>query len=162
MAHAVQDVQQEYFMKQAWCKMSANTAYVVFDFKQKFWSRGFREGGDSHYGKKGMQWFGMVEFVKIVIINEVGHDGMPSEDGALREDEGVPHEDEGCSTKMVCVMKMKVNMFFEDEDVLCDDGAFYEDDSAYMYTDERNGRMEDNDTQTNEGTDIHMGRGRQL
>ena len=71
--------------------MSPNTVYVVFDFKQKFWSRGFREGGDSHYGKKGMQWFGMGEFVKIVIINEVGHDGMPSEDGAYREDEGVPH-----------------------------------------------------------------------
>ena len=29
MTHIVQDVQQEYFMKQARCKMSANTAYVV-------------------------------------------------------------------------------------------------------------------------------------
>ena len=29
MTHIVQDVQQEYFMKQARCKMSANTAYIV-------------------------------------------------------------------------------------------------------------------------------------
>eukprot|EP00731_Ephydatia_muelleri_P035197 Em0104g3a len=44
--------------------MSADTVYIVFDFKQKFWSRGFREGGDAYYGKKGMQWFGMAAFVK--------------------------------------------------------------------------------------------------
>ena len=45
MAHVVQDVQQEYFMKQARRKMSSNTAYVVFDFKQKFLSRGSIQGG---------------------------------------------------------------------------------------------------------------------
>ena len=29
-------------------------AYQIFDFKQKFLAKGFREGGDSYYGKKGM------------------------------------------------------------------------------------------------------------
>eukprot|EP00731_Ephydatia_muelleri_P017573 Em0010g671a len=64
MAHVVQDVQQQYLMKKARHSMSADTVYIVFDFKQKFWSRGFREGGDACYGKKGMQWFGMAAFVK--------------------------------------------------------------------------------------------------
>ncbi|KAL5488503.1 hypothetical protein EMCRGX_G017444 [Ephydatia muelleri] len=64
MAHVVQDVQQQYLMKKARHSMSADTVYIVFDFKQKFWSRGFREGGDAYYGKKGMQWFGMAAFVK--------------------------------------------------------------------------------------------------
>ena len=41
-------------------------------------------------------------------------------------------------------------MFFEDEDVPYEDGAFHEDDSVYMEK-----RMEDNDdTQINEGTDM--------
>ena len=64
MAHVVQDVQQQYLMKKARHSMSADTVYIVFDFKQKFGSRGFREGGDAYYGKKGMQWFGMAAFVK--------------------------------------------------------------------------------------------------
>ena len=60
----VQDVQQQYLIKKARHSMSADTVYIVFDFKQKFWSHGFREGGDAYYGKKGMQWFGMAAFVK--------------------------------------------------------------------------------------------------
>ena len=32
--------------------IGGDTLYVVFDFKQKFISKGFREGGDAYYGKK--------------------------------------------------------------------------------------------------------------
>eukprot|EP00731_Ephydatia_muelleri_P037004 Em0374g7a len=41
-----------------------STAYMVFDFKQKFLAKGFREGGDSYYGKKGMLWWGAGVYVK--------------------------------------------------------------------------------------------------
>eukprot|EP00731_Ephydatia_muelleri_P019439 Em0012g264a len=51
-------------MKKVRHSMSGDTVYIVFDFKQKFWSHGFREGGDAYYGEKGMQWFGMAAFVK--------------------------------------------------------------------------------------------------
>ena len=52
-------------MRQARHNMEQDTVYVAFDFKQKFWARGFREGGDAYYGKKkGMQWFGMGAYVK--------------------------------------------------------------------------------------------------
>eukprot|EP00731_Ephydatia_muelleri_P027136 Em0019g9a len=45
-------------------KRKNSTAYLTFDFKQKFLSKGFREGGDAYYGKKGMLWFGVAAFVK--------------------------------------------------------------------------------------------------
>ena len=64
MAHVVQDVQQQYLLKKARHSMSADTVYIVFDFKQKFLSYGFRECGDAYYGNKGMQWFDMAAFVK--------------------------------------------------------------------------------------------------
>ena len=64
MSHVVHDVQQQYLMKQARSNMAADTTYIIFDFKQKFWARGFREGGDAYYGKKGMLWFGMSAYVK--------------------------------------------------------------------------------------------------
>ena len=41
--------------------MSADTVYIVFDFKQTLWSRGFQEGGNASYGKK---WFVIAAFVK--------------------------------------------------------------------------------------------------
>ena len=44
-------------MKTAITQMDSNTAYMVFNFKQKFLAKGFREGGDSYYGKKGMLWW---------------------------------------------------------------------------------------------------------
>ncbi|KAL5467086.1 hypothetical protein EMCRGX_G031264 [Ephydatia muelleri] len=47
MAHVVQDVQQQYLMKKVRHSMGADTVYIAFDFKQKFWSCGFREGGDA-------------------------------------------------------------------------------------------------------------------
>ena len=37
--------------------MDSNTAYMVFDFKQKFLAKSFREDGDSYYGKKEMLWW---------------------------------------------------------------------------------------------------------
>ena len=54
MAHVMLAAQQAYQMKMAIAQMDCKTAYVVFDFKQKFLAKGFREGGDSYYGKKGM------------------------------------------------------------------------------------------------------------
>ena len=38
--------------------------HVTFGFKQKFLSKGFREGGDAYYGKKGILWFGAAAYVK--------------------------------------------------------------------------------------------------
>ena len=37
---------------------------MVFDFKQKFLAKGFYEGGDSYYGKKGMLWWGASVYAK--------------------------------------------------------------------------------------------------
>ena len=51
MVHVMLAAQQSHKMKQAIAKMDSSTAYVVFDFKQKFLAKGFREGGDS-MGKK--------------------------------------------------------------------------------------------------------------
>ena len=56
--------QQSHKMKQVIAEMDSSTAYVVFDFKQKFLAKGFREGGDSYYGKKGMLWFGVGVYIK--------------------------------------------------------------------------------------------------
>ena len=52
MAHVILAAQQAYQMKMAIAQMDCNTAYMVIDFKQKFLAKGFREGGDSYYGKK--------------------------------------------------------------------------------------------------------------
>ena len=51
MAHVMLAAQQSH-MKQAIAEMDSSTAYVVFDFKQKFLAKGFREGGDHIMGKK--------------------------------------------------------------------------------------------------------------
>ena len=64
MSHVVHDVQQQYLPKQARNNMAAGTAYIIFDFKQKFWAQGFRKSGDAYYGKMGMLWFGMSAYVK--------------------------------------------------------------------------------------------------
>ena len=64
MAHVMLAAQQSHKMKQAIAEMDSSTAYVVFDFKQKFLAKGFREGGDSYYGKKGMLWFGAGVYIK--------------------------------------------------------------------------------------------------
>ena len=61
MAHVVKEVQQHHLMHLI---RKNSTAYLTFDFKQKFLSKGFREGGDAYYGKKGMLWFGVAAFVK--------------------------------------------------------------------------------------------------
>ena len=37
---------------------------VVFDFKQKFLSKGFREGGNAYCGKQGMLWFGAAAYIQ--------------------------------------------------------------------------------------------------
>ena len=64
MAHVMLAAQQSHKMKQAIAEMDSSTAYIVFDFKQKFLAKGFREGGDSYYGKKGMLWFGVGVYIK--------------------------------------------------------------------------------------------------
>ena len=61
MAHVMQ---QSLRMKQTIAEMDSTTAYLIFDFKQKFLAKGFREGGDSYYGKKGMLWWGAGVFIK--------------------------------------------------------------------------------------------------
>ena len=64
MAHVMLAAQQAYHMKMAIAEMDCKTAYMVFDFKQKFLAKGFREGGDSYYGKKGILWFGAGVHIK--------------------------------------------------------------------------------------------------
>ena len=63
MSHVVHYVQQQYLMKQARNNMAADTAYIIFYFKQKFWARGFREDGEDYDGKKrvcyGSEWVHM-------------------------------------------------------------------------------------------------------
>ena len=49
MAHVMLAAQQTHKMKQAVSEMDSSTVYMVFDFKQKFLAKGFREGGDSYY-----------------------------------------------------------------------------------------------------------------
>ena len=65
MAHVMLAAQQSHKMKQAIAEMDSSTAYLVFDFKQKFLAKGFREGGDSYYGKKGMLWWGAGVYIKL-------------------------------------------------------------------------------------------------
>ena len=64
MAHVMQAAQQAQNMKLAIAEMDSSTAYIVYDFKQKFLAKGFREGGDSYYGEKGMMWWGAGVFIK--------------------------------------------------------------------------------------------------
>ena len=64
MAHVMLAAQQSHKMKQAIAEMDSSTAYLEFDFKQKFLANGFREGGDSYYGKKGMLWWGAGVYIK--------------------------------------------------------------------------------------------------
>eukprot|EP00731_Ephydatia_muelleri_P037223 Em0421g4a len=64
MAHVMLASQQAYHTKKAIAQMDSDTAYMVFDFKQKFLAKGFREGGDSYYGKKGILWWGAGVYVK--------------------------------------------------------------------------------------------------
>ena len=64
MAHVMQAAQQARKIKLAIAEMDSSTAYIVYDFKQKFLSKGFREGSDSYYGKKGMMWWGAGVFIK--------------------------------------------------------------------------------------------------
>eukprot|EP00731_Ephydatia_muelleri_P016950 Em0010g48a len=52
MAHVMLAAQQSHKMKQVIAEMDTSTAYLVFDFKQTFLAKGFREGGDSYYGEK--------------------------------------------------------------------------------------------------------------
>ena len=48
--------QSAHKMKKVMSEVDSSTAYMVFDFKQKFLAKGFCEGGDSYYGEKGMWW----------------------------------------------------------------------------------------------------------
>ena len=51
-------------MKQVVTEMDSTTADLIFDFKQTLLAKGFCEGGDSYYGKKGMRWWGAGVFTK--------------------------------------------------------------------------------------------------
>ena len=66
MAHVMLATQQAHHTKLAIVQMDSSTAYMymVYDFKQKFLAKGFREGGDSYYGKKGMLWWGAGVYIK--------------------------------------------------------------------------------------------------
>ena len=64
MAHVMLAAQQAHRMKLAIVQMGSSTAYMVYDFKQRFLAKGFREGGDSYYGKKGMLWWGAGVYIK--------------------------------------------------------------------------------------------------
>ena len=64
MAHVMLASQQAYHTKKAIAQMDSDTAYMVFDFKQKFLAKGFREGGDAYYGKKEILWWGAGVYVK--------------------------------------------------------------------------------------------------
>ena len=75
MAHVMLAVQQAHKMKQAVSEMDSSTAYMVLDFKQKFLAKGFREGGDSYYSKKGMLWWGAGVYVK----SDTGQDDRSTE-----------------------------------------------------------------------------------
>ena len=77
MSHVVHDLQQQYQMKHTRSIMAADTTYIIFDFKQKFWARGFREGGDAYYV---MLWFGMGAYVKpadLSLDKDTAHDELP-------------------------------------------------------------------------------------
>eukprot|EP00731_Ephydatia_muelleri_P026723 Em0018g823a len=79
MAHVMQAAQQSLRMKQAIAEMDSTTAYLIFDFKQKFLAKGFREGGDSYYGKKGMLWWGAGVFIKPYSTEEEVSSGESNE-----------------------------------------------------------------------------------
>ena len=64
IAHVMLAAHQAHHMKMAIAEMDCKTAYMVFDFKQKFLAKGFREGGDSYYEKKGILWFGAGVHIK--------------------------------------------------------------------------------------------------
>ena len=80
MAHVMQAVQQCLRMKQAIAEMDYTTAYLIFDFKQKFLAKGFREGGDSYYGKKVMLWWGAGVFTKPYTTEEEVRSGESNEE----------------------------------------------------------------------------------
>ena len=66
-------------MKQAIAEMDSTTAYLIFDFKQKFLAKRFSEGGDSYYGKKGMLWWGAGVFIKPYSTEEEVRSGESNE-----------------------------------------------------------------------------------
>ena len=65
MSHVVHDVQQQYLMRQTRHNMEQDTVYIVFDFKQKFRARGFRESGDAYWGCSGLGWGNMLNMTWI-------------------------------------------------------------------------------------------------
>ena len=61
--HVMPAAQQAHHKELAVVQMDSTTAYIAFDFKQKFLAKGFRKGGDCYYGKKGMLWWGAGVYV---------------------------------------------------------------------------------------------------
>ena len=53
MARVMLAAQQAHHMKLAIVQMNSSTAYMVYDFKQKFLAKGFHEGETPTMAKKG-------------------------------------------------------------------------------------------------------------
>ena len=60
MAHVMQATHQEH----SHGRNGLQNCIFSLDLKQKFLAKGFREDGDSYYGKKGMLWWGAGVHVK--------------------------------------------------------------------------------------------------
>ncbi|KAL5477437.1 hypothetical protein EMCRGX_G024235 [Ephydatia muelleri] len=67
--------------------MDSDITYMVFDFKQKFLAKGFYEGGDSYYGKKGMLWWGASVYAKADMPGaaNVNKEKENEEDGMVKQ-----------------------------------------------------------------------------
>ena len=92
MAHVVQNVLQHHLMNLERNSLGGDTMYVVFDFKQKFHSKRFREGGDAYYGKKGMLWFGAAAYIKQQHSTGCGRSYIGAKSyGNIEEDRNVTH-----------------------------------------------------------------------
>ena len=117
MAHVMLAAQQSHKMKQAIAEMDSSTAYVVFDFKQKFLAKGFREGGDSYYGKKGMLWFGAGVYIK-PYSQHASYCESPVKLYVEMDftADMVPLQQEAEMTKSVCDVNDNIN-YGQDEDV---------------------------------------------
>eukprot|EP00731_Ephydatia_muelleri_P036292 Em0231g1a len=107
----------------------------IFDFKQKFYAKGFREGGDSYYGKKGMLWWGAGVFIKPYSTEEEVRSGESNEKLHVMIDfsdekvrllqQGMQDKTGGCEEVDMGDLQKERNVNYEwiseDEEVLDDD-----------------------------------------
>ena len=92
MAYVVQNVQQHHLMNLERNSLGGDTMNVVFDFKQKFLSKRFQEGGATYYGKKGMLWFCATAYIKQQHSTGCGRSYIGAKSyGNIEEDHNVTH-----------------------------------------------------------------------